>query len=636
MATRIITKNGSGAPLASDLQQGELAVDLTNKRLYTEDSLGAVQEVGVNPAAEITANAGIALPDNQKATFGASDDLQIYHNGSQNYIEDAGTGNLNFKSNGNNFNFLDGSDNVVMQIDIDSETTLYHNTSAKLATTATGIDVTGTVTADALTVDGNAIINDTIPQLQLMESDTTDLNSVIKTTAGQFRIQTINDAANSTTNRFIIDHATGDLSLYEDTGSTAKFFWDASAESLGIGTSSPSGLLHVASTGAANIKIEDTDNGFAATELNVENGGRDFKITTPQDTIFVQGSTEAMRILDSGNVGIGTSSPSKKFVISDGGAMGVEISPDDSGNGYSRIINYDRTTNQYEPLRIEGEILQFSTGTTATEKVRIDSSDNLLVGRTSTTTSNIGVTIPASGAIQATANFNALGLNRLSGDGDIAVFQKSGATVGSIGTVNGDLLVGTGDTGLRFHDGDNRIYPIDTSGGSKVDATIDLGDPTGRFKDLYLSGGVYLGGTGAANKLDYYEEGTFTPVIQGSTTAGVAVYSGQSGTYTKVGNLVTIQANVTVTSWTTDPAGNIRLGGLPFSGKSGVVGPGSLMASNFGFSVGGSDSITATVYMAGGTDNLRIYIVRDNETWLQQSISGEAMEFIYSISYTVA
>ena len=39
---------------------------------------------------------------------------------------------------------------------------------------------------------------------------------------------------------------------------------------------------------------------------------------------------------------------------------------------------------------------------------------------------------------------------------------------------------------------------------------VDLAT-TFRFKDLYLSGGVYLGGTGSANQLDDYEEGTWTP-----------------------------------------------------------------------------------------------------------------------------
>ena len=84
---------------------------------------------------------------------------------------------------------------------------------------------------------------------------------------------------------------------------------------VGIGTDTPSSLLHIASTGAPSIKLEDTDNGFAATELNIENGGRDFKITTPQDTIFVQGSTESMRILSSGNVGIGTDTPAVELDI---------------------------------------------------------------------------------------------------------------------------------------------------------------------------------------------------------------------------------------------------------------------------------------------------------------------------------
>jgi hypothetical protein len=50
MATTIKLKNGSGAPLASDLVQGEPAFDLTNKRLYTEDSGGTVIEIGTKPS----------------------------------------------------------------------------------------------------------------------------------------------------------------------------------------------------------------------------------------------------------------------------------------------------------------------------------------------------------------------------------------------------------------------------------------------------------------------------------------------------------------------------------------------------------------------------------------------------------
>ena len=86
-------------------------------------------------------------------------------------------------------------------------------------------------------------------------------------------------------------------------------------------------------------------------------------------------------------------------------------------------------------------------------------------------------------------------------------FRKDGTTVGSIGSYSGDnLTIGTSDTGIRFDSGLNTLVPHNVSTNSNQDATIILGHPSVRFKDLYLSGGVYLGGTGAANKLDDYEE----------------------------------------------------------------------------------------------------------------------------------
>ena len=88
MATTIVTKSGSGAPTTDDLIAGELAVDLTNKRLYTEDSGGTVLELGTNPASDVT------FGDNTKAIFGAGSDLQIYHDGNNSYVKDAGTGYL--------------------------------------------------------------------------------------------------------------------------------------------------------------------------------------------------------------------------------------------------------------------------------------------------------------------------------------------------------------------------------------------------------------------------------------------------------------------------------------------------------------------------------------------------------------
>jgi len=135
-------------------------------------------------------------------------------------------------------------------------------------------------------------------------------------------------------------------------------------------------------------------------------------------------------------------------------------------------------------------------------------------------------------------------LNRYGTDGEIVDFRKDGTTVGSIGSLGGtDLLIGSGASGLRFRDAvvDN-IQPYNTNGTS-ADGNIDLGAASERFKDLYLSGGVYLGGTAAANLLDDYEEGSFTATLRDATSGGNTSSSTTSGTYTKVGRLVTCSFN---------------------------------------------------------------------------------------------
>jgi hypothetical protein len=62
-------------------------------------------------------------------------------------------------------------------------------------------------------------------------------------------------------------------------------------------------------------------------------------------------------------------------------------------------------------------------------------------------------------------------------------------------------------------DANNGIINPGKADGDIADDAISLGGSSSRFKDLYLSGGVYLGGTGAANLLDDYEEGTWTPAF---------------------------------------------------------------------------------------------------------------------------
>ena len=110
-----------------------------------------------------------------------------------------------------------------------------------------------------------------------------------------------------------------------------------------------------------------------------------------------------------------------------------------------------------------------------------------------------------------------LTVNRLTSDGDIIDLQKDGSTVGSIGVSGTRMHLLNGDTGLRFAGDTNSIFPCTTAGADSNNA-IDFGASGNRFKDFYLGGGIYLGGTGSANYLDDYEEGTFTPVSEFSDT----------------------------------------------------------------------------------------------------------------------
>jgi len=93
-----------------------------------------------------TMTGDIAYGDNVKATFGASSDLQIYHNGTNSVIVDNGTGNLSLQSNGTEVNVWDATNSQHMaQFISGAQVSLRYNGSEKLATTSTGISVTGSV-----------------------------------------------------------------------------------------------------------------------------------------------------------------------------------------------------------------------------------------------------------------------------------------------------------------------------------------------------------------------------------------------------------------------------------------------------------------------------------------------------------
>ena len=107
-------------------------------------------------------NHDITLPDDGKAIFGAGSDLQIYHDGSNSYIQDTGTGNLYIDAT-SSIIFRDyGSAEEMAKFINDGAVTLYYDNSAKIATTSSGISVTGEVAATSLDISGDVDVDGTL------------------------------------------------------------------------------------------------------------------------------------------------------------------------------------------------------------------------------------------------------------------------------------------------------------------------------------------------------------------------------------------------------------------------------------------------------------------------------------------
>jgi len=172
----------------------------------------------------------LTFGDNDKAIFGAGSDLQIYHTGSTSYIYDQGTGNLNLRTDGAAIDLLQADGSYMARFINTGASKLYYNGSPKLATTSTGIDVTGTVTADGLAVEGTtpvAKISATgggTAELNLHRVADDDLYTdwKIRNEGGPFRIRKDSTSQND----YLMIQADADVKLYYD---NAEKFTTASA-----------------------------------------------------------------------------------------------------------------------------------------------------------------------------------------------------------------------------------------------------------------------------------------------------------------------------------------------------------------------------------------------------------------------
>ena len=401
--TTIKLKNGSGAPTAGDLVQGEPALDLTNKRLYTEDSGGTVIEVGTNPGTDVT------FADNRKALFGTGSDLQIYHDGTNSYIvnttndliigEDTRvrikTPSLLVNNAADNENLLTATENGAV--------TLYYDNAAKIATTSTGIDVTGTALAHKIEIgDGSGggtseiLFSDNVsargkilydhssnPETMLLQTTGTTAISIDNSqnvsmpngnldVTGNLTVDAGSngkiDFGNVTTNygRLYADSTgtfvgsvTADPLIFRTTN-TERMRIDSSGR-VGIGESNPATDLHITNSGSTQLLLESGSSSQGillfgdASDLNIGSVVYDHSNNSMS---FETDDTVRMTINSSGNVGIGTASPAAALDVTNGHiklSAGYSLQWDDSHERIEQSNgNLEFFTNNSQQMTISG------------------------------------------------------------------------------------------------------------------------------------------------------------------------------------------------------------------------------------------------------------------------------------------
>jgi hypothetical protein len=342
MATKIVTKNSSTAsavPTASDLVQGELAVNVADKKLFTEDNSGAIIELadgvklaGIEASADVTDTANVTA---------------------------AG---------------------ALMDSELTSE--------ASVKALNQGVATTDSPAFAGLTVDTTTLaVDSTNNRVGIGTASPSETLHMFKATYPIFKIESTSYNGTlgiDTGNGNLVLNNVSNAGLLFNTNNTERMRIDSSGnvgigtttvgqfESIAVGLTVDSGNVYSGIAMTDGATTSTLAQGYSTTYLyNQANGG----------ILFGTNNTERMRIDSSGQVGIGTSSPTYALSVKALGSSTVPASFESSGSSSWLMLKDSGTTlGNVRVGSSAGALVQYAGGA---EALRIDSSGRLLVGQTS-------------------------------------------------------------------------------------------------------------------------------------------------------------------------------------------------------------------------------------------------------------